>query len=701
MPRNITVQFEDGTSHVYQNAPDDTTPEQVTQRAQQEFGKGVVHLDGGKSPATTPPPEHSFLQSAKNVGGDALRTLAAPFLQPFTEGDVSAQGQPPYQLHAPMPAAAPPAQAKPFLPSLPHATTTGEQYASSITSGALGSLLGGPTKPLSMLAGGVSGATSEAAGQATGNNPIARLLAGLAGGFGTLGAAKFRPNNVKELASEATRDVDPKVLQQAAADMESAHAAGVNTNINQHMPVGSNLDVYANTLASNPAGQQVQKNLRAQPRQVEMAAADKMQELPGEVRPERWVANNAQDAATESLKNIRKKAQDEWAKNAPQGAKVPSSALAKFDRQLGDMVKSVQNQPAQVAILEDVRDAIKAKVRTAEQGGSPILDSQGRPINAPDKAPKFLDDGLMLEDGIREALSGQGKRALNTPTLNAKSLRQAQEVRNVWDGILADHAPSLSKAKAAYRNVMESEYEPMKSGVVGYIAQPRGAQADTQATTSRIFSVLDKGTDPRASMSEIKQLGSEMKKAGQPEVFDDAVKTWFSRGIDKALKSSDNRTPEDVAKRISDYFGSIATNTSKTQGVRDMLETVAKNQGMQPKDTSAYIKGFENWMKITNSAAVRPGNVAGTTAADISEAASAGFGKLAGRTSALSLWRQPLLSWSRMVGTDSLKTMDHLLSSPEGVKTLIEMGKQPVMSLKNQALMSAYITSGLNGQNTD
>ena len=48
MARNITVSFEDGTSHVYQNAPDTLTPEMVQERAQKDFGKSVVSLDGGR-----------------------------------------------------------------------------------------------------------------------------------------------------------------------------------------------------------------------------------------------------------------------------------------------------------------------------------------------------------------------------------------------------------------------------------------------------------------------------------------------------------------------------------------------------------------------------------------------------------------------------------------------------------------------------
>jgi hypothetical protein len=51
MPRDITVTFDDGFTHVYQNAPDNLTPDAVSARAQQDFGKVVKALDGGRKGA--------------------------------------------------------------------------------------------------------------------------------------------------------------------------------------------------------------------------------------------------------------------------------------------------------------------------------------------------------------------------------------------------------------------------------------------------------------------------------------------------------------------------------------------------------------------------------------------------------------------------------------------------------------------------
>ena len=69
MPRNITVTFADGSSHVYQGAPDDVTPDQVEARASKEFGKKVAALHGGRGAA----PEPSMLDSVKQGAGNQYK----------------------------------------------------------------------------------------------------------------------------------------------------------------------------------------------------------------------------------------------------------------------------------------------------------------------------------------------------------------------------------------------------------------------------------------------------------------------------------------------------------------------------------------------------------------------------------------------------------------------------------------------------
>jgi hypothetical protein len=44
MPRNVTVQFNDGTSHVYEDVPDSIHDSEVDARAKSQFGKDVAHV---------------------------------------------------------------------------------------------------------------------------------------------------------------------------------------------------------------------------------------------------------------------------------------------------------------------------------------------------------------------------------------------------------------------------------------------------------------------------------------------------------------------------------------------------------------------------------------------------------------------------------------------------------------------------------
>lgn len=71
MSRNITVTFGDGTSHVYENAPDNITPDAVQTRAEKEFAKTVKGIDGGKSALPSEEPKgvvNTAMEALSNIG---------------------------------------------------------------------------------------------------------------------------------------------------------------------------------------------------------------------------------------------------------------------------------------------------------------------------------------------------------------------------------------------------------------------------------------------------------------------------------------------------------------------------------------------------------------------------------------------------------------------------------------------------------
>jgi len=80
MPRNITITFDDGTSHQYAGVPDNVTPDQVHQRATQEHGKAIANIDGGNlsdSAYSQKPSESSSMASGRGAGGFTGGVLSA------------------------------------------------------------------------------------------------------------------------------------------------------------------------------------------------------------------------------------------------------------------------------------------------------------------------------------------------------------------------------------------------------------------------------------------------------------------------------------------------------------------------------------------------------------------------------------------------------------------------------------------------
>jgi hypothetical protein len=80
MARDLTVTFDDGSSHVYANAPDDVTFEKALARAQTDFkGKAIKNIDGGRpaAPAAEEKPAPSETVARQSVQG---RTTTPSYL---------------------------------------------------------------------------------------------------------------------------------------------------------------------------------------------------------------------------------------------------------------------------------------------------------------------------------------------------------------------------------------------------------------------------------------------------------------------------------------------------------------------------------------------------------------------------------------------------------------------------------------------
>jgi Tfp pilus assembly protein PilV len=271
-------------------------------------------------------------------------------------------------------------------------------------------------------------------------------------------------------------------------------------------------------------------------------------------------------------------------------------------------------------------------------------------------------------------------------------------------------APGLTSANKAYEDYISQVVEPMKDSVIGRLAGRKGSVDGVEAATTKLFKVFNKGTLPGSNVSEILTLERTFRQAGRPEEYQNAVKTWMVDKLDSVIRSSkDNRAPDNMASQLKVLFGNPREATSTTKGLEDMLVGLARSQGVE--DQAAYLKGFRQFMEYTTEAARRPSSVTGMSAADVTETAGQAATNRLGRFSVMTPIRQPALAWSSLLQNDALKTLDELLTSSQGVETLIKLGKsQPYSQAAitamatflgtNAAAQSQYNADGLPENNT-
>jgi hypothetical protein len=446
MPRNITVKFEDGSTHTYKNAPDNVTPEQVSQRAAQEFGKSVMHLDGGKKAET------GIMADLKQMGGDVmdevsnigtglakgfmgLATLAGDAMahDPQTRLAVQAAGGKQPQV----------GDVSRMVGQMGYQPkTTGQRYRQSTAAGVGGALFPGPgvvSAPVKQMAiGGSAGLGSEVGSQLSDGNPLGGLVGGLLGGLGT-GIGLNMRGNTPQLARETLHNVDPKDLAAAQAAMRAAEGQGIPINLSQAMPKPSNIDTMVSALANSRYGKRVTDQLNKQPEQVAFGMENQMLGLPGTIRAPQIVANNAQEVATQVIDGAKKQRTTAWEQTLAAGQKRlkdgaaagVAAAKGKVDQMRGRLtqaqaVEAAKRQPPkqtaiptgvgskQGILLDDsgrgqaalnVIDANDGK-HAMQPGMGQIVGLDGKPLSRAPEAgdlTQFGDDLAAAEQGLASA----------------------------------------------------------------------------------------------------------------------------------------------------------------------------------------------------------------------------------------------------------------------------------------------------------
>lgn len=573
----------------------------------------------------------------------------------------------------------------------------GGQYAArvgeSVVAGVAGP--GGLANPVKSAAiGGGAGVGAEASADAFGDNTLTRVMGGLAGG-GLTGIGTSAFTNRGSLARETLADVRPRDLETARQRMMAAELEGNALNLSQAMPRASNIDSLVNSLAQSPSGRRTTEMLRNQPKTVAFEAENAVANLPGRIVPQQTAANSAQDAMTRVIADGMQEAGAAWRRFAPEGAEFTQSGVARLDNELAKMANLYPNQEA-AAMIDTVRRNLLRPKAPETDTGPQILTMFGQPIRTAPEAPKYLTDAFQVKGAVDDVLQNYGARNLNTPVLTGTMARRAQEVREQVRRLIDEEVPELKQANEAYETYMSEVVEPMKDSVIGRLAGRSGSQDGIEAATSKLFTVFNKGTIPGSAPSDILTLEKAFRKAGTPEQFQDAAKSWLVTKLDDALKSKDNREPEAIASKLRQMWGNPRMADSSSKGLEDMLIGLARSQGL--KDETEYLRGFHRFMEYVSDAARRPSSVSGSSSAELRDVAGEAATNRLGTFSIMTPIRQPALAWSTFLQNDALKAMDELLTSSSGIDTLIRLGKEQPYSQGSLTAMATFLGTNASVQ---
>lgn len=661
MAKTITAMMPDGQPVKLEGVPDDVTPEQVTARIQQEYGATPISLsrEGGGNP---------ILDTAKVYGSGLLRgvtstgAMAKDVLRNTYEGLTQAvQGK-----------------SQPFVDKFQNVAenaklgaqprTEAEKYGVAALEGIAAGVIGGPATPLRSAAqGAASGLGAEIAGHVS-DNPLSRVLGGILGG-GAASLAGMPKTSRADLARETLRDAKPEDLDAATKfmrEVRAQHPATSGINLAQAMPESSNIDAMVGKLANSRYGTHVSAQLRSQPKQVSAAVEGELSALPGTNRPWQDLANNAQDAATDVIKQGYKEAQGAFKQALGSSTpEIPSSAMRVLDQRLAALAKEYPNT-SMGGLVEDVRKALRAQGGPAGKAEAPgLVDQFGKPLADKPENVKYLTDALHVKQAINDNISTYGSRALNSTGQDPQLMRTAQQIRKLFDATLDQHAPNLSAANRAYNAVMEGTVDPLKKSVIGRIAGRKGADDTVEASKAALQQVFEKGTTPGAARSEILDLEKSLRKSN-PEVFQDAAVTWLSEKVTAAGKSKDGRFPEAFSSRLTQSLGSPATETAQSAGLRDILAGVARARGV-PEDT---YQSLPKLMRYVSATAKRPGLVEGASHMDFDQVAGSAVADAGRRGSLINPLRPMFNAWDRITRGDAYSFVDKLITTPEGVEVL-------------------------------
>lgn len=584
----------------------------------------------------------------------------------------------------------------------PKPATAGEKYFAAAIEGGVGGLISAPKMALqSVLTGTGSGLGSELGAQFSGDEDavIPRLLGGLAGGGTTsILAGRFGPNpRIQELAREAFDGVDQSKLAEARTFMQAAGREGVALDAAQALEgVGaspSGLKVLRDTLANVKEGDATQRLLRAQPGALQERGATWLAQLPGEVYSTEQAANNLSETATGVI-NAAKQARSAEVRGMYDKA---GQLTPETSRQMSQFLDDFVNKPGVSDTTKRAVRKLQAKLVDAPQGPT-VAQLQAKLAQATKPSEKAA---LRLQ--LQQAANAQ-------PTFKALHAKDADmmiseflgpfrgtplspvnptvrgETKAIGKGLnqlLQDASPELKAAEARFAQISRDVVDPLKQGQVGGLATKAGYRADTQASVAKMQQLFAAGRDPNTRSSPILQTARTLSKQ-DPTAFRDAAKTYYSgvvsNAFDAGIGTAQRPMNKDAAERV--YKGLFA-NQPQYLAMKDTVTAMAESANVSP---AAALRGLDNFAKIVKATRLQPDQIGGMTRQQIIEMAEKHHGANFIRIFGFLPFERMARNMENATMSKTLRELDRLITTPEGLEILAELSKHPVMSRQAAAL---------------
>lgn len=467
--RNVTVTFDDGTTHSYQNVPKNVTPDQIESRAQKEFsGKKIKNIAGDAGPAPDKTP--TLLERGTAVGRESLTggiygTFAPEMMQAAGGGlEVVSQAVP-----GPI------------------------GRAGQLVGGAL--MAGGEAMRGSRLAGATTGLISGLTGETAGQVLEAKYGPGVTAETARLLGATLGPVPLEALGTKTGRVVGTLLGRFGVPGMTTAKTVGqllAEENIKPGSLTQAQKDFIERKVRDIRGGQpsleaqkEISDMLRAGAAKVELSAEQQAKQL--------------EDQAKTQSQNLIQQAQDK-AKRIRQNALSQSPAV----RQIAEA------------------DAKATLLRGQEEADNVIAESKRKALDLRQKAGKLTTRAQQTKEEARKELTSVG--APQTATQTGTSIRES--VAPAFEKLKETRTANAEKNKG------EAFGDALKREVAGERVKDTKAYVDAIKEINNALTNPQTGLS-NAPVDTIKNQLTKVKQALSPKDFDPELPDVSFEGLEK------------------------------------------------------------------------------------------------------------------------------------------------------------------------